>query len=256
MRTKRLTAILLAVFFMCAIILSCAFIFSIQKIDVKFAADNTIETCDIQNDLDQFNKRNIVFFELEEIENVVAKYPYFKLEKLYKSYPNVIKIELSQRIPVYNYIFNDNVFLIDKTGFVVEELTVADFQSKNLLTIDLTYASLDGLTLSVGNQVQAKDQELFKAVLSMCESIDLTDCVNAVNVNDHAEFRDVLFCTNSGVNIEITSATVRGEEKINVAMQSYHNAKDYYKTFDTITVFVLESDGSIQCEWTSWKKGE
>ncbi len=256
MRTKRLTATLLAVFFIFAILLSCIFIFSIQKLNVKFNADTQIETSSVQKDLEQFNNKNIFFFKLEEVERVVSKYPYFKLEKIYKSYPNVICVELSQRVPVYNYVVGENVYLIDKTGFVLEELSVSNFESRDLVTIDLSYDRVDSLDLNVGSVVDALDDELFAAVLSMCESIDLTDCVNAIYVNGHPEFKDVTFSTNSGVDIEITSATVRGDEKIAFAMQSYHNAKDYYKTFDTITVFVLEADGSITCEWTSWKKGE
>ncbi len=135
-------------------------------------------------------------------------------------------------------------------------LTREELNVRNLLTIGLEYQDVDAVSLAVGKKVDATDAELFDSVLSMCAAIDLTDCVKGVSVDSNPEFRDVVFYTYSGVNIQIRTATIRGQEKIQRAIESYHNAKDYYKTFDTITVFILEEDGSIQCEWTSWQKGE
>ena len=78
MKTKRLTATLLAAFFVIAILLSCVFIFSVQKIDVKFNAEADADTLEVQRDLEQFNNKNLIFFDLQEVEKVIAKYPYFK----------------------------------------------------------------------------------------------------------------------------------------------------------------------------------
>ena len=257
MRTKRLIVILSSCIFAVAILTSCLFIFTISKIDVKFTAEKGSQTMHLQQDLEQFSGKNLIFLKNEKVDEVISKYPYFKLDSVSKGYPNVLELEISQRIPVYRFIDqNKNVYLLDKTGFVVDCITEEQYKNLSLLTIELTFATDSSANLTVGKPLNATDKDLFDSVLSMCDSIDLTDCVNKIYVNDNPEFRDVDFYTNSGVKIQITSAYSRANEKISKAIQSYHNAKDYYKTFDTITVFVLKSDGSIQCQWTNWNKGE
>ena len=256
MKTKRIISLIIAIFFVFATFASCYFIFSIKKMQCKVISDGEISSHLIQEDLDEYLGKSILFFDLENVENVIKNYPYFKLNSVYKKYPNIIQIEIEQRKEVYHILHSDNLYyLLDQTGFVIDALTSVEFESSNLNTIELSYKNDESFALAIGKKVSVSQIQLFNSVLEMTKSIDLTDCVYKIEVNAHSQFKDVVFFTRSGVKIEITSADILGLQKLDVAMQSYHNAKDYYKTFDTIKVFILVDDNSIQCEWTSWNEG-
>ena len=83
----------------------------------------------------------------------------------------------------------------------------------------------------------------------MSKSARLTDCISKIVVTSQTEFKDADFYTDTGVTITITKADVRGVDKINKAFESYDNADDYYKSFDTILVTLLDS-GEILVDWT------
>ena len=255
MRTKRPFVLLITTLFVFALLISFLFVMNIQKVKISFASDNDEVTEAIQEELDQFLGDSLLFFKKEEVSKIIRKYPYFKLEAVSKDFPNVLVVQVVQRRPVYSCKSGDGkIFLLDKTGFVVDLVTQEEYANKNIFTIDLAYDNPEVISLVVGQYVEADDNRLFNSVITMSNSVDLTDCIESIFVRSDKEFRNVVFLTKSGVRIEISSADVRGEEKIQQAFSSYHNAKDYYKTFDTIKVFISDEDDSVKCVWSNMDK--
>ena len=256
MRAKKLLVIALAAVFGLTALLSFAFIFSVKRVKVEYSVSQTIDISEVENSLSQFVGKNLLFLDLEEIETELNDYPYFKVETIKKSFPNVVEMKISERREVYCLTYQNNVYILDQTGFILNKIAVVDFEGVGNDRIELDIQGVEGLNLQVGSRIQSDDNSFIDSVLQMASAVELTDCINKISiVNDKStEYKGAYFYTHTGVKMEIRKPEVLGVEKITKVFEVYDDITDYLKAFDTLIGY-SNDQGEIFVDWSSQSEG-
>ena len=249
MKAKRVFVISLAAVFLLAVLFSCVFIFSVKSVKARYSVSDNADLTKIENTLNKYVGNNLLFVNLADIEKELEQYPYYKISNLKKDYPNVITLDVEERREIYCVEHEDKVYILDQDGFVLNSHDKTSFEGVGEDRIELCLNGVEITNIKIGSYMTTNDQALMQSILDMSKSARLTDCISKIVVTSQTEFKDADFYTDTGVTITITKADVRGVDKINKAFESYDNADDYYKSFDTILVTLLDS-GEILVDWT------
>lgn len=249
MKAKRVFVISLAAVFLLAVLFSCVFIFSVKSVKARYSVSDNADLTKIENTLNKYVGNNLLFVNLADIEKELEQYPYYKISNLKKDYPNVITLDVEERREIYCVEHEDKMYILDQDGFVLNSHDKTSFEGVGEDRIELCLNGVEITNIKIGSYMTTNDQALMQSILDMSKSARLTDCISKIVVTSQTEFKDADFYTDTGVTITITKADVRGVDKINKAFESYDNADDYYKSFDTILVTLLDS-GEILVDWT------
>ena len=253
MKNKRVSTILIAVAFALIVVFSCIGLFSVKKVEIAFAVSEERNAEQIQTALDAFLGDNLLFLKTEDVVKVVREMPnsqYLEIVNIEKSYPNVLKVEISERREVY-YIKNGQDYLVTTAeGFVLNKLS--NLPENGLR--DKIVLELDGLvleTVQVGAFLKTNDDTLMQTIFEMAKSVKLTDCIKKINVfKPQYSESNVTFETYTGVKIIIEKVEINGVQKVVEGFNAYDNASsDYIKTFDFIYVNLV--DGQINVDWSN-----
>lgn len=251
MKTKRTMVILIATVFVFVLLFSCILLFSVKKVDAEFSVATDIDTKELEEKLSDFCGENLLFFDKNEVVELVENYPYFELVSVEKKFPNIITVSVKERIETYYILTVDKVLITDKDGIVLNVKEKSEFDYN--IPREIITLTADGITFSeqnLGKKVVCDNAELLDIVFEMAKSVDLTDCIKSIHIVTAKERDDVSFSTYTGVNILVTQATVRGVDKINTGFSAYNDrTDDYLKTYNNIEV-VLKDDGKIVAVWT------
>ena len=247
MRAKKLLVVFLAAFCMLAVLLSCVFIFSVERINVTYAVGDQTDVSEFNETLEKYKGKNLLFVDLEDIKQDLKSFPYFEIEEITKSYPNVINVKIKERLEVY-WLESDGVYYtLDQTGFVLKSETQKPTSNNQIqLTFDEN-VSFESLT--VGEVVKTNEDGLIQSVFSMAQSVRLTDCINKISVFSKPE-KDVSFYTYTGVVITIRNVEHLGKDKAIEAFNFYDNLDDYSKAFNEIIGFYNEYLGKVDADWS------
>ena len=256
MRAKKILVIVLAAIFGLTVLFSFAFIFSVKRVKVDYLVSQTTDVTQIEMSLNQFVGKNLLFLDLEDVETEIKKYPYFKVDSIKKSYPNVIELNVTERREVYCITLDNYVYILDQTGFVLNKVAVAEFEGVGDNRIELDIQGVEGLTLTIGNKIQSQDMPFIDSVLQMASAVDLTDCIDKISiVNDNSfEYKGAFFYTHTGVKMEIRKPEVLGVEKITKVFEVYDDISDYLKAFDSLIGY-SNDQGEIFVDWSSQSEG-
>lgn len=245
MNTKRLAVILIAAAFIVVTLISCIALFSVKKIDVDFSVSYGKDTFEVQKTLDGFLNKNLLFFDVTEIENALAGYHDLKVVSVDKQYPNVIKVKVEERREVYKLIADGTVYVTTEDGFIVRSYDYnGNVESRD--TIILRLENVDLIKAEAGLFINTSDDELLSEVFEMAKSVNLTDCIKEIKVVNDNGMRNAEFYTYTGVKIliEEVSDDKLGVDRIKAAFVKYDEvATDYQKTFKTI-IAVAQYDES------------
>ena len=170
-----------------------------------------------------------------------------------KQYPNVLNVCLKERREVYYIpmqIDDQTVYLVtNEQGFVLDKV-VAKEDSRSM--IELQLEGINILSHQKGQYLHTDDDGLLSTVFEMAKSVILTDYIKSISVdkpNVPGAVR-VFFQTYTGVKVQINKAEELGVEKVVEGFKEYDTEKsDYYRTFDTIVVYVND-DKEIKVKWT------
>ncbi len=273
MKAKKVSVIMLAVGFFLATIFSCIFVFSVRKVETSFAVSNEYDTVKVQNQLNKFNGKNLLFLNLEDVYSVLNQDRYLEVLEVKKNFPNVINVSVKQRIGVFYLQYQDNYFLLDESGFVLEEYSFEQYnqivKNDNKKTISINAFNNvieNGEVVSVednqivnskptiANKIDAEANSIIYTALNMAKEVRLTDCIKHIQITRFAELNYVVFYTYSGVEILIEDVLDRGVEKITTAFVLYDNeVNDYKKSFGKIHCFTSlqeGEEGKIEVTWT------
>ena len=242
MKAKKLFVMSLAVICAFAILLSFFFIFSIKDVNATYTVTEGCSVDEIEKTLDSYQKKNLLFLDVEDVKSDLAKYPYFEVVSIEKDFPNVLNVVLKERIEVFTIMYNANVYVLDKTGFVVNSLSEQSFNElyQDRQLIDITFKGLAIETIKVGEVVKTDDQALFEATLNMSATAQYSDIISSVEISKMVEGENgeqiisrelnfVSFQTNTGVVIRIVKGQDRGIQKISNALDRYYLGSDYDK---------------------------
>lgn len=251
MNSRRIPLILIAVGFFVAVLLSCYFVFSISKVKVEYQVSEDIDTIKMQEELDSLRGKNLLFFEQEQVHEVLSNYPNCKVEYIKENLPNLLEIKVVERRPIYKFTHNQIVYLLDEEGVVVRE------GQGNVNDRDLIELKLEGINvlepITLGKKIKTdNDNYVANAVGMVAESVNLADRIKSMAIKylDAGETRDVVFSTYTGVDVVITKADISGIDKVNTAFESYDKCTiDFIKSFNQILVVMLDS-GKPKDIWT------
>lgn len=250
MNSRRIPLILIAVGFFVAVILSCYFVFSISKVKVEYQVSNEIETIKLQEELDSLRGNNLLFFEQEQVYEIMNNYPTCKVEFIKEDLPNLLEIKIVERRPVFKFTYNQIVYLLDNEGVVVKE------GQGNISDKDLIEVNFEGVNvleqIVLGKKIKTDNDKLVASAIDIAISVNLTDCIKSMDIKylDAGETRDVVLSTNTGVDVIITKADISGKEKVDKAFESYDKCTiDFIKSFNQILVVMLD-DGTPKDIWT------
>ncbi|MBQ7340026.1 MAG: FtsQ-type POTRA domain-containing protein [Clostridia bacterium] len=251
MNSKKIPLILIAVAFFIAVICSCYILFNVTKIETQYSVSDQVDCQEIQEKLDELKGRNLLFFNKEEVYEIMKEYPTCKVKSVEKKFPNYVEVVIIERLPVYKMVSDQTIYLLDEEGVVIKE-GQGDVADRDL--IDLGFEGVNVMEpLQIGKQIKTDRQEMFNSSLEMSKAANLTDSIKQMTIKylSAGEVRDVVFSTYTGVDIVITKADINGEAKINKAIESYDNCDvDFIKSYNQILI-VEQDDGQIKPIWTN-----
>ncbi len=251
MKTRKIFVILIAIFFVFALVFCGMFILSVNKVEVNFSVSDKTDITKIQKKFDAFKGDNLLFLDTDEVENCLNSDPYFEITKVEKSFPNVLKVNVVERREAYHMEYEDKYYITTKDGILLNIVDKQDYQLVD--SREIIQVKFDGVTIekaTLGKKIETSCQDLILSMYEMVEAVNLTDCIKSIKVsNPNIEFKDIFLQTYTGVNIEIYKANERGVDKILAAFNEYeNNTTDYQKLNRTISV-TLRDDGQIAVTW-------
>ena len=248
MKNGKLYAILIGVAFAIAVIFSFVFFFSVKEVNAEYSVYSEEDTASVQQTLDSFKGKSILFVSESDVVSALAGYTRFKVVSVNKSLPNVINVQIEERREVYHLPIDGVTYCMDKTGFVLGK--TAEPAGRDV--IDVYFEGIDVHSVTPGEILSTSEDGFFLSVLEMAEYAGLSDCIESVTFRDDrsVEIREAVFKTYTGVEIVVDKPDERGHDKIVKAFEVYNATSDFYKTFSRI--LVLETDsGEITATWTA-----
>lgn len=250
MKTKKIFAILIAVFFAFSLLFSCVLLFSVKKVDVNYAVGEETDVSAVEKELNAFTGKNLLFLDVAAVENSLAAHPYFEITEVKKSFPNVLTVGVKERRETFVVVSGGSAYITEETGLLLKETSATSLtDDRNVIRVNLTGINI--LSASAGKKLLTSGDDLLYGAFEMAKSVRLGDCIKSVSLTKAPERNLAVFQTYSGVKINVEDANIRGTDKIKAAFAEYDLLdNDYQKLNDDIAV-VLLSDGTIRVAWTS-----
>ncbi len=250
MRTKKFAVIIVAIVFVLVMLFSCIALFAVKEVKVNYAVGDSTETSKVQEKLEEFLGDSLVFLDEQEIVDSLSEFHYMEVVSVTKDYPNAINVEIKERREVYEIVSDESVYVTTDDGFVLRTYNINE-ESKSRDRIRLV---LNGVTVSdsaLGKIIKTDGDELLKQVFEMAKSVQLTNCIDTVELIKAPQKEIATFNTYTGVKIIIREILDDGVKKIETAFEKYDKGTtDYEKTFNKIVVVKLTETGEIIATWT------
>ncbi len=269
MNTKKIAVILIAVAFSLVVLFSCIALFSVKKVEIDYAVSNDTDISDIQQTLDEYLGKNLMFLDENDVKDSLKEFHYMEILSVEKSFPNVLRVKIEERREIYHIISSGKVYITTAEGFVLDVIDQSEYQSnteRDKITmiiseidpVNSTEKDAELIGTGVGETISIMDDGFLTNVCDMAKSVHLTDCIKEIKVekiaHDTAEpAKDVLITTYTGVKIRIMDADKKGLEKIEKAFFEYdQSSTDYKKTFDYIIAkeVINNGDSVIDITWS------
>ena len=232
--------------FLLVVVLAIFSVFKIKKVAVDFnVAENCVyDTEKIQEKLDGCLDKNLLLFDTDKVEDILADYPYLEIKSVTKSFPNHLLIELKERQKVYFVNYLGENYILDKNGFVTEKTSVIP---KDLIEIKI---SVENATVGQKLEIKQSEVDLFNLGLSVIYNENFTNTVDYIEVVVATEKQDLVLGMTTGVRIEVIKATVRWQDKISAGLKCYNDElTDRHKYTHDVLVFELD-DGNLSVTHT------
>ena len=250
MKTKKMALISILFVFIIVAILVCVSMFSLKKNEVVYAVSDEYESEAVQEVLDGYLGKNLVFLDVEKIKEELSIFTYIEVVSIKKDYPNVLKVELKERREIYYLENGDRIYVLTDDGYVINSYDKATFTYSNLRDkIILKLSGVNPSLVTVGQKLKTDKSELLDTVFEMAKSVDLTDCIKEISLINAPEKKWAIFSTYTGVDMRIIDIDKHGIEKIEKAFSVYDaQANDFEKTFNVIEV-IEDVNGNMVATW-------
>ena len=250
MRTRKIIVISIAVAFLLITVLAVLTMFSLRKAEVNYAVDKDTDSGEIQQVLDGFLGKNLLFFDEQEVVDALKPFNYIEVLSVEKDYPNVLKVSVKERREVYYFEHQNKLYVTNEDGFLLNCLPLGtEINTREMIELKLSNVKI--LDVTLGKIMETDSPVLMTTVFEMAKSANLTDCIKAMSVIKPAagEMSDVHISTHTGVNIVIQKVDEYGQEKIRSAFSAYdEKINDFEKGFGTLLVGVV--NGEIKVTWS------
>ncbi len=251
MKAKKVYIFIILALFIVALFSCTYFLFKISKIDISFAINENTDVSEITDNLEDFKDKNLLFFDLEEVEETVKKYDYFELISVKKVFPATIKVEIKERRETYSLQTEDSVYILSQNGYVFNAYDKENYtKDESLNLIELKFSGIFVTSSSAKSFIDTDNQDFITLVFKMTESIELSDCIKEVKVVNAVEKQDVVFITKTGVTLVVFEALDDGLKKIEKQFERYEGLSDLEKSYGSIYITKNEQTGEIGATWS------
>ena len=260
MNVKRLAVIFIAVIFVLVAAFSTVAIFTVKQIDLSYSVlEGEISNPNaVKEELNSYIGKNLLFLDEEDVIESLKDDYYVEVLSVDKQYPNVLKVSLKERLPVYAVNNGGEYYYATKDGFVLEKLN-AFTPSRDIIELDL--GGFNSVNVTLGQVITVDDNELLRSVFEMAKEINLTDCVKSISVQNVSEFSVVTFKTYTGVDIKIDVTpdynTANGQpvlfepSKASIVFYAYDTIlTDYEKAYGVLD-FLRMKDGRYRVTYNN-----
>lgn len=258
MRSRKLPTILVAVAFFIVVAFSCVFAFSVSEVRADFSATGGFDAETVQNKLDGYKGKNLIFFNEQTIKEDLEKDPFIEVTAIRKEFPNVVRVSVKERIRAFRLSLGEETAVLSTEGYVLERSADSDFSEDKLFDLNLNGITVTGATL--GKKITTDNDELFYMLVEMANYIDLTDTASGLTFNKR-EFNEAAFAMRTGVNIRLQVGLEKnfGLDMIGRAFDAYNGkllnsegkAMSDYEKFSSSIIVTRKADGSgINVTWS------
>lgn len=248
MREKRRMIVILSVaIFLCVFLLGGNTVFSVNRVDVDFALASEYNYDTAQSAKKAVDRKclgqNLLFLSENAVKETLGEYPYFSLRSFEKRYPNVLHVEIEEKVEVFAFEYGGQYSMTDEDGKVYrtvdENENIAD-GGENFL--------FSGLS-SDGKGDFSSDGYYAAALQSGRVTNELTGgirtCFVSLTVSrptQNAMTHEFVLRSREGVTLHIFNPGVLTEKKIRAAVEKYLSLSDAQKIGGRITVTDDASD--------------
>lgn len=255
MKNKKLYLSGLIVLFALVIIALLFVTFSIKDIKTEYSvSERQIDVTKLEEKIKEFKGKNLVFFNQEEIENVVAEFPYFEVESVEKSFPSTLSIKLKERQQVYSVKVEGKFAVLDNNGIVIDLL---ESKKEGLIEINLDSPSNDGQAeffsdcikvenCRVGSKIITNFDDYFYKSINIISSNESSDIFKEMKIyiNDTLKTFDIVLSTKTKINIRINEVQDLGKEKLDFAINEYNNQTSDFKKSNEMYNMTIRTKGN------------
>ncbi len=261
MKIKKIGVILIAIVFAFMVVFSCVFAFSLKRVHVAFAVSNETDAESIQSALDDYLGDNILFLDLDKVQDTLKNFHYMEVLSVKKDFPNVLRVELKERREIYYIPYNDGYCVTTENGFVLRKTEILEETARDKIAIQLDGVSI--LEANIGSYIKTNNDVVINTVFEMAKSVNLTDCIKSITVKKTFEEMgvgvfDASFNTYTGVSMSVERLESFGVEKTINAFKVYDEIlSDYQKSEGEIQSYYVKTDGRFRVTynqkdvWTS-----
>ncbi len=232
MKGKNVFIIIMTVLlFLSGTVLGVANVYRIDEVSVvapTVSKDAQSEASDLQSLLTDAYRGQTSFFVNREIaDDIVADFPYFRITKFEKAYPNVIVVEISEDAEVYAVATDEtktSYYILNESGTVLgirETIKNRADQNDNILISGLKATGEKGKILTGDDAIAP----LFTCLQKASNALDgiRRNVVKVDVIRPTSESNETLFCLymREGVKIYIDNPTQAIEEKTEKALNEY-----------------------------------
>jgi hypothetical protein len=221
---KILVIVLTALIFLSAAFIGVANVYRVDGVvlDAKmFSEAAKAEAAAMQIDLQTaYEGESSLFAKETAAKEVIEKYPYFRLTKFEKRYPNLLVVEATEDMEVFAVQSGEEYYILSEDGTVLDVRADLNNRVDGEANIVITGAFPSG---EVGEIVQGAG---FAETLRICAI--MSDRLNGVRSNiDRIEFDGVegggriFLCMREGVKICLVHAHLLTEEKAVALTEAY-----------------------------------
>lgn len=254
MKYKGLFTIFIAVVFALIAVFTVFSVFKIKDVDVSYEAfeGGFMETDAIDEDLQDFIGKNLLFFKTDMIYEALEDYTHFEVVSISKKYPNVLVVNLKERRERFYVEFAGKNYIVASDGFVLEEvLSVQSGLVELKVNQSLSGNKFDFTTVVVGEYLKTTDDEALSSMLEIVNTDGLSSILTSVEVFSAFNTNHLIMDTATEVNIEIVNFKNRGEDKAVALINQYEDINDYLKANSKIYVTESAETGEINATWSN-----
>jgi len=242
MRKNKILIATLSAVFAIVMVISVFMMFTVKKVEVDFTVyTDTDKTVSLQEQFNQFTGKNLIFFDTDKVEKVDVG-PEFEITSVEKSFPNVIKVKVSERKARFSFEFGGKTYVISNQGYVLREAK----EGENLLKINLSNVIANEPVL--GQKLSSDhDEDLYNALM-LADVEGVVDASKEMTVEYVGRtMRSVIFLTKTDVKIRIPMAIEYGDQKTSAGFTAYFNEdRDYIKSYNEIRVDAQKDGNQIR----------
>lgn len=256
MKKKRILITILSVLLSAVVIIAAFSVFTLKKIELVFVGGNYSENkaLSVYGTLNSFSGNNLLFLNINEVENAVNGDPYLEVKSVLKKFPDSVEVRLKERREVFLFDLEDKLYVSSEDGYVLREFSGEKDRTKILIETE----GVSVTEAEIGKKAVTDNDGAFYKALSLACLAELTDCVDYVKIERKASTTEIgkyqtviTFITYTAVEIVIYDAENKGEEKTAAAFYAYDNEEsDYKKINNKIEAFLMD-DGSVRVIWTN-----